>query len=346
MTIGAFDPLNEGFVWPQIQECDLVIMAPESVPKIENEPEVDEAETPVHLAPVLLLGVSGPLLLDRDAWQGLPDSHPESQQLRRAVQACLEQTAMLRHRAGAGEDREDFLTFLGHEMRSPLTAAKTALEVLQGDLGGLQNPDEDPDPSLKMVEIALRNVRRLHHTVEWSQELLSASSYGQDNPLRDLDPGHLRDFLGSKYPLHWSSIASGVLIPTDLEALAQLLEQAGRALHYAIPGSSLELTAGCSGDDNEYLELVLEPILKADQDVAPRVARHGLVPGGADENSRTGELRRLVLFVVSQALVSHLGLTLEVLDRQPDGPGIQMRIPFAGKTTLHKDSVVQLLPTA
>ncbi len=345
MTIGALDRQSPGFVWPHIQECDLVILAPESVPNTGRNIHSGDAEPSVPLAPVLLLGVSDPLLLDRDAWQGLLEPNPESQQLRQAVQVGLEQTEMLRHGTGSGEDREDFLTFLGHEMRSPLTAAKTALEVLQGDLGGLHNPDAEPDPSLKMVEVALRNVRRLHHTLEWSQELLSASNCGQNNPLQDLKAEQLQEFLGSTYSLYWGNIPHGILVHTDLEDLAQLLEQAGRALHYAMPGCTLELTVDCSGGELDTLELVLQPNFSADQSETPRVARHGLIQGCSGENSKAAELRRLVLFVVSESLVSHLDLTLDVLDRQPDEPGIQMRIPLALKTTRGEDSVTRLLPT-
>ena len=344
MTVGALDCQIPGFVWPHIQECDLVIMAPESVPGSDHKYDAGVAELSENFAPALLLGVSGFLLLDRDAWQGLPECNPEPQQLRRAMQVCLEQTAMLRHRAGAGEDREDFLTFLGHEMRSPLTAAKTALEVLQGDLGGLQNPGDGPDPSLKMVDIALRNVRRLHHTVEWSQELLASASHGQDNPLLDLNIDQLEDFLDTRYSLFWGEISSSVTVHTDLEALAQLLEQAGRALNYTVPGCSLELSI--DGGSDEFLELVLQAKAPHGGKEIPRVARHGLTPGGPNDDSLSAELRRLVIFVVSHSLASHLEMKLEVLDQPNEEPAIQMRIPQGKPVNNHEESLGELLPMA
>jgi signal transduction histidine kinase len=62
---------------------------------------------------------------------------------------------------------------VGHELRSPLTVIKTALEVMEGDLRTWHAEPADVEAQLRMLEIALRNVRRLHRAVEWSQMLLS-----------------------------------------------------------------------------------------------------------------------------------------------------------------------------
>ncbi len=361
MTVGGVDAQSSNFTWPAIQECDLLIISSNSIPNNCSAEDSASQESPELLAPVLLLGVSGFLLLDRDAWQALPEINPEPQQLRRAVQVCLEQTAMLRHRAGTGEDREDFLTFLGHEMRSPLTAAKTALEVMQGDLGFLHKEGDAPDPSLKMVEIALRNIRRLHHTVEWSQELLSVSSFGQDCLLRDFATPLLKNFLKEKVSLIWGKVPEGLSVNTDLESLAQLLDQAGRALQYTVPGSQLELMVNYSTGDlsdfdadgeeltdqsAESLNLVLCVQSKESSTESPKVARHGLVSGAPVGKDVAEELRRLVLFVVSQSLCSSLGVGLKVLNQADDYPAIEIQIPLVPLEEKSSDSVAELLPTA
>lgn len=67
---------------------------------------------------------------------------------------------------------------VGHELRSPLTVIKTALEVMEGDLRTWHAAPADVESQLRMLEIALRNVRRLHRAVEWSQMLLSGSRAG------------------------------------------------------------------------------------------------------------------------------------------------------------------------
>jgi signal transduction histidine kinase len=77
---------------------------------------------------------------------------------------------------GAGSPGGSYLHFLGHELRSPLTAAKTALEALQGELSGELDSSVDAralEASLKMTAIAVRNIQRLQQTVEWSQDLLA-----------------------------------------------------------------------------------------------------------------------------------------------------------------------------
>lgn len=79
--------------------------------------------------------------------------------------------------AAAGEDVHQ----VGHELRSPLTAIKTALEVMQGDLRTWNDEPADVEDQLKMLQIALRNVRRLHRAVEWSQMLLAG-------PRADVEP--------------------------------------------------------------------------------------------------------------------------------------------------------------
>ncbi|MBM4130983.1 hypothetical protein FJ250_08135 [bacterium] len=71
---------------------------------------------------------------------------------------------------------------VGHELRSPLTAIKTALEVMDGDLRTWSADPADLEAQSRMLEIALRNVRRLHRAVEWSQMLLSAASEDVSSP--------------------------------------------------------------------------------------------------------------------------------------------------------------------
>ncbi len=78
-----------------------------------------------------------------------------------------------------------FRDFLNHELRTPLTAAGTALQTLALQL------ERAGGPSLDLVDIALRNVRRLEQTVEWACDyvLVDSSAVGCDSrgqPLTDL----------------------------------------------------------------------------------------------------------------------------------------------------------------
>jgi len=58
--------------------------------------------------------------------------------------------------------------FVGHELRSPLTAIHTALAALAEDLGA----GEGMRDAVRMLEIALRNTRRLEDTVNWHLQVL------------------------------------------------------------------------------------------------------------------------------------------------------------------------------
>lgn len=90
--------------------------------------------------------------------------------------------------AGAGavlEDGDD-VHRIGHELRSPLTAIKTALELMESDLGQWRADPADVEAQLKMLQIALRNVRRLHRAIEWSQMLLAGPRVEAD-PLTAAD---------------------------------------------------------------------------------------------------------------------------------------------------------------
>jgi hypothetical protein len=82
---------------------------------------------------------------------------------------------------GGPLDTDDDVHMIGHELRSPLTAIKTALELMESDLGNCQADPADIESQLKMLQIALRNVRRLHRAIEWSQILLAG-------PRVDTDP--------------------------------------------------------------------------------------------------------------------------------------------------------------
>lgn len=323
MTMGQCSALNPDFQWPTVLECDLVIMDAGSAKDFHGDLPAPDGES---LAPIILLGVSGFLLLARDAWQVLPQLNPDEKDLRLAVQTSLEQAAMLRHAPEAGQDREDFLSFLGHEMRSPLTAAKTALEVLQGDLGGLQTQEGPPDPHLKMLDIALRNVRRLHHTVEWSQELMASSPVQQNIHLQDVEGRKLAEGLGKNIVSQWACETLDLQVHTDADSLCTLVNQVARAMNYAIPHCQLELNALCSTEQKGALSLTLSPARGSVQDGAPRISRLGL-SSGPEGSSAESELHRLIGFVVSGVLVSRLGVELEVYSGQDEELTVKIRVP-------------------
>ncbi len=327
--------------WPSIQECDLVVMAGDSVGlSWGDNPAVDVDQW----APVILLGVSGPLLLVRDAWQVLSEANPSSNTLRPAVQTCLDQVSLMRQTPQNQREREDFLSFLGHEMRSPLTAAKTALEVLQGDLGGLEEESGEPDPRLKMLEIALRSIRRLHNTVEWSHDLMGLSSVNEKVLLQEIEAQQWCKALqeAGHLPLEYSPRPH--VLHTDPQALIQLLNQVVRALNYAYPDHHRELSIQADAQREDTLCLVYQAYPDENAGHQPRISRLGLSSPGVGEASGSTELEQLLRFVVSRVLVSSLGAELEVAAEDSLVPEIRIWVPLGQGFSVSAEKDARLLP--
>ncbi len=135
---------------------------------------------------------------------------------------------MLRGDTHSRHELDQYRDFLGHELRSPLTAIKTALAVLEAE-GGHESG------SGRMLRIAQRNLVRLTGTVEWSQELRSLA---ETPPVADIGavslvslakavPEHLNVHLDEKH--------GSQAVNTDPRLLGMLAGQMGRVLAYACP---------------------------------------------------------------------------------------------------------------
>lgn len=154
ITVAVRAPMG---LWslPTIRDCDAVVwFGP--VRDLPADPPTDD-----HEAPLLLLADAD---LHGRAWQVVSPREVGGARLRRALESCFARTRSLRDDGVIDPLRERYRDFLGHELRSPLTAIRTALEEIAED------PGADPLP---MVRIALRNIRRLHRTLEWSQDVLA-----------------------------------------------------------------------------------------------------------------------------------------------------------------------------
>lgn len=65
---------------------------------------------------------------------------------------------------------------------------------MEGDLESWQADPADVEAQLKMLQIALRNVRRLHRAIEWSQMLLAG-------PRADAEPLTAADYAPMPRPV-------------------------------------------------------------------------------------------------------------------------------------------------
>lgn len=137
---------------PTVADCDAVLWfgAPPA-------PTGDAGTEPA--APIVVVGDGDPHGL---AWRVITPHKAAGDCLRRVLEVGFARTRALRECGVADPLRDRYRDFLGHELRSPLTAIRTALEEIAAR-------PADPGP---LPEIALRNVDRLHRVLEWSQDLL------------------------------------------------------------------------------------------------------------------------------------------------------------------------------
>ena len=127
-------------------------------------------------APIVLVGDGDPHGL---AWRVITPARAAGDCLRRVLETGFARTRALREGGVADPLRDRYRDFLGHELRSPLTAIRTALEEIAAC-------PADPGP---LPEIALRNVERLHRVLEWSQDLLALAELprsASDEALQEL----------------------------------------------------------------------------------------------------------------------------------------------------------------
>ncbi len=195
-------------------------------------------------APLLVVG-TGPRaeVLGREALRTIPEPGPQGQWLRVALEECLAQPLnALSSAFEFGQDEQ--LHFLGHELRSPLTAIKTALEVIEGELWQDQQSGRVPvaESRLRMLEIALRNVRRMHRAVEWSQDLLQFESGRRSDESRTANLSGLCEGLRQLTGLPTEMRGDDHRIECDTDLLLHLGEQAAQAALVDDPETRADLS--------------------------------------------------------------------------------------------------------
>ncbi len=342
MTCGLWPGDRSRGEYPTIHDCDALVL----VQPVEFDPAVGPgASATAPWAPLILLGKHpGPLLLARDAQQVLADPGPGGEDLKRALLACLDTARQFRGAQDAGfegHDREGYLHFLGHELRSPLTAAKTALEVLQGELGGLDpddagargasgEPAADHAGRLKMLDIALRNVHRLQRTVDWSQDLLELEMTAPRSRWTRISVDSMTDAVEEAAHLIICDQARGRYLDSDPNLLRVLVGQMIRVFQYALPDTPLCGQVRLAPGNDRLLELELRPAEPGGSLDGPRIARTHLTPvTGSGECTPHEELERLVTYVVSRPLLAQLEAEVRVCSGSVSPTGLVLSLALA-----------------
>ena len=264
-------------------------------------------------APLLVIG-AGPVAAT--PWITIPDPGPGGSRLKVALQSCLERARMLRGDPHSRHDLDQFRNFLGHELRSPLTAIKTALTVMETE-------DGHGPGSARMLKIALRNLIRLAETVEWSQELMSLAEVPPVAELGPVSLVSLAEAIPDDLDVHLNDENESCEVITDPRLLGILVGQMERVLAYACPGSRpvfrLELDPG-SGD-GRLVAMVVED--RKDATVS-RVSRTGGTEAGNDlAGGNRAELDHLVRMLISPHLLQVLGVRPRIA---AETQGVQLTI--------------------
>ncbi len=295
-----------------VEDCDAVVLVAELADWADSDSSAmpdgaeTEGEAAVEAAPLLVIG-DGPVAAG--PWITIPHPGPGGSRLKAALQSCQERARNLRGDSHSRHERDQFRDFLGHELRSPLTAIKTALTVLEAE-GGRESG------SGRMLRIAQRNLVRLAGTVEWSQELMSLA---EAPPIADFGPvslvslakaipAHLNVHLDEKYGSHE--------VNTDSRLLGMLAGQMGRVLALACQGGRSAFLMGLDpGSGDCRLSCTVQ------QDIG---AENG-------EWSRA-ELDHLVRMLISPQLLQVLGVKVRLSAENGNAVELTLELPLCSGT--------------
>ncbi len=273
------------------------------------------------------------------AWSHQGRTLPASRECRRlgetelaaALESCCRLSAYLQHEAVDLADLNDYLQFLNHELRTPLTAAETALR-------SLSSPTAPPDDAAQreLIDIAMRNLRRLNRTAAWCEDYLAGRTPADpvrspENRVHTLVAGAAGDF-PDVITLEFGDAAAPRMMCGDGALFCRLLRQVLRALHYLAPGVPLALRVEVrNGHDDLDAELQLTFTFHTSTATEARVGNVARTQLVSPDRPADDELPRLLQFTVSPGLQDVFGARLEpVVERRHNGPVLAMSVPITG----------------
>ncbi|MEN8005967.1 MAG: hypothetical protein ABFS42_03090 [Candidatus Krumholzibacteriota bacterium] len=287
VTVGRLPQGDPAGFQATVEDCDAVLHLQKDSGHAENGfsamPDgADAGGAAAAAAPLLVVGSESDSLAV-NPWITIPDFGPGGSRLKVAVQSCVKRARVLRGEVGSQHDESRFRDFVGHELRSPLTAVKTALTVL-GD-------EKDPAPgSARMLSLALRNLNRLADAVEWSQELMWLA---EEAPAADLVPQPASAMVGTipdhlEVRLDQNSASCEIL--TDLRLLGILTRQMERVFTFLCPAN--------------------RPVFRLETDPVSGDCRLSVLVSGIGEETRLdrAEFENLTRMLISPHLLQVLGV--------------------------------------
>lgn len=267
------------------------------------------------VVPLLLVGQAPGAELRDAAWLRVADPGPDGAALAAALRPLLESSL-----AGAGEANH-FRDLVNHELRTPLTAAGTALQMLARQL------ERAGGPSLDLVDLALRNLRRLERTLDWACDHLAAgicangATAASPAPLTELLED--LDAIDAPLPVTWSSGPGDWEHETwiDRDAWRRLLRELLRAVALLVPDQPVHLDVAQLANAEQTSPSALLLVMHLPQASPAPLPEHAAAEDIADH------LRRLLSFTVSPGLVRSMDLRLDVM-RLSDHVRLRVMLPL------------------
>ena len=289
-------------------------------------------------APVILVGRASRVCRHADSsLDQVPDPGRGGRRLRRALGYCLQRGELTRRHLAELTGHHEYVQFLGHELRTPITSALAALEILAGE--GTVGP-EPGGREADFVRIALRNLKRLRETLEWTEDYLDARTSALAPRWRDGRLGELvTQAVGLETPrpdlsLVFEAGAESLPVFSDGHLLRGLLQQVCRTLRYHAPGAHVTLRISArvgideaapwrGGTPAEFV-VALHVSWPPDSRGPARVSRTSLVEPGEGPQQ---ELSRLVRLTVSREILALFGARLTLPALEDGAPTLQIVLP-------------------
>lgn len=254
----------------------------------------------------------------------VPEPGRAGRQLARGLRRCLARAVQMKAHADELKGHQEYVQFLSHEIRTPITSALSALEILSRDAmtesgQAVRTPSDRRDG---FVQLALRNLKRLRETVEWTEEYLAARTLSLVPRWEERQVGELfTQASGQEGPRPDLSLVfeagsdAGAMV-SDPQLLRTLVQQVLRTLRYHAPGARVTLRLSRRQERTPHHA---DPVAHS-EDAEVVVAAWVSTPSGTDEPgsvSRAGLTRpgdppeaallQLLEYSVSPELLALLG---------------------------------------
>jgi len=237
---------------------------------------------------IVLTGLEDEALAAESIKEGAQDYLIKGQIENRALPRALRH-AMERHRMQAETEamrkhqlqlKDEFLSHVSHELRSPLASIYSFTTIISDGLAGETNPQQN-----EYLQIVLRNVRQLQSMIE---DLLEVTQAQAGKLKVDLQPFSLDDAIGyavatlggsakeKEIALSYQSSADLPLAYADAMRVRQVLTiLLDNAVKYTPDGGMVSILAGVCAQDPGFLQVeVSDTGCGIQPDLIPRVFEH------------------------------------------------------------------------